>query len=156
MEVLDVVGRQSDGELAAVMCDGEPAVVAHCGDGPAVAVFDPVGGGQPEPAVVRAGDDHISDARRIAVGQTHLGRWWGVVEAMITGATVEFGDKLAGGGEHDRVEPSRSIGNPSVERILNCGGQVPDMNTAVIKVEVEASKGRLRGWRVTLPLRRGR
>ena len=28
----------------------------------------------------------------------------GVVEAMITGATVEFGDKLAGGGEHDRVK----------------------------------------------------
>ena len=75
-----------------------------------------------------AGDDHISDARRIAVGQTHLGRGRGVVEAMITGATVEFGDKLAGGGEHDRVEPSCSVGNPSVERILNCGGQVPDMN----------------------------
>ena len=28
----------------------------------------------------------------------------GVIEAMITGATVEFGDKLAGGGEHDRVK----------------------------------------------------
>jgi hypothetical protein len=25
------------------------------------------------------------------------------VEAMITGAAVEFADKLAGGGEHDRV-----------------------------------------------------
>ncbi len=60
-----------------------------------------------------------------------------MVEAMITGAAVEFGDQLAGGGEHDRVEPSRSVGNPSVERILNCGGQVPDMNPAVIKIEVE-------------------
>ena len=61
-----------------------------------------------------------------------------MVEAMITGATVEFGDKLAGGGEHDRVEPSRSVGNPSVERILCRGGHVADMNTAVIKVKLEA------------------
>jgi hypothetical protein len=27
-----------------------------------------------------------------------------VIKAMITGATVEVGDKLAGGGHHDRVE----------------------------------------------------
>ena len=42
----DVIGRQPDGVVAAVMCDGEPAVVAQGGDGPAVAVFDPVGGGE--------------------------------------------------------------------------------------------------------------
>ena len=122
---------------AAVVSDFQVAVSADFGDGPAVTVLDPVGGGQPEPSVVRAGDDHISDARRIAVGQPHLGRGWGVVEAMITGATVEFGDKLAGGGEHDRVEPSRSVGNPSRERILSGGGEVPDMNAAVIEIEVE-------------------
>ena len=52
-----------------------------------------------------AGDDHIPDTGPIAVGQTHLGGGWGVIEAMITGAAVEFGDKLAGGGEHDRVQP---------------------------------------------------
>ena len=56
---------------------------------------------------------------------------------MITGAAVEFGDKLAGGGEHDRVESGRSVGNPSGERILGGGGDVADMNAAVIKVEVE-------------------
>ena len=50
---------------------------------------------------------------------------------------VEFGDQLAGGGEHDRVEPCRPIGNPSAERILSRGGHVADMNTAVIKVEVQ-------------------
>ena len=34
------------------------------------------------------------------------------VEAMITGATVEFGDQLAGGGEHDRVKSGRSVEKP--------------------------------------------
>ena len=56
---------------------------------------------------------------------------------MRAGTAVEFGDQVAGGGEHDRVEPGRSVGNPSAERILSRGGQVADMNTTVIKVEVQ-------------------
>ena len=56
---------------------------------------------------------------------------------MLPGTAVEFGDKLAGGGDHDRVEPRRAIGNPSAERILGRGGWVADMDTAGIKVEVE-------------------
>src|SRR5215212_1329358 len=56
---------------------------------------------------------------------------------MGAGAPVEFGDQVAGGGDHDRVEPIRSVGNPSVERILGGGGQVADMDPAVSKVEVE-------------------
>ena len=51
----DVVGGESDGEPAAVMSDCQVAVSADCGDGPAVAVFDPVGGGEAEPAVVACG-----------------------------------------------------------------------------------------------------
>ncbi len=61
----------------------------------------------------------------------------GVIKAMRAGTAVEFGDQVAGGGEHDRVEPGRSVGNPSVERILGGGGEVADMNPTVIKVEVE-------------------
>ncbi len=60
-----------------------------------------------------------------------------MVEAMITGTAVEFGDQLPGGGDHDRVVPCRPIGNPSVERVLGRGGYVTDKNTAVIKVELE-------------------
>ena len=60
-----------------------------------------------------------------------------VIEPMRAGAAVQFGDQVPGGGEHDRVEPSRSIGNPSGERILGRGGEVADMNAAVIKVELE-------------------
>ena len=64
-----VVGGQSDGELAAVVPDRQVAALADAGDGPAVAVLDPVGGGEAEPAVVAAGDDHISDAGLVPVGQ---------------------------------------------------------------------------------------
>jgi hypothetical protein len=56
---------------------------------------------------------------------------------MCPGTAVEFGDKLAAGGEHDRVEPGRPIGNPSGESILARGGNVADVDAIVIKVEVE-------------------
>ena len=135
--MLDVVGGQSDGEAAAVMSDGEAAVLADCGDGPAVAVFDPVGGGEAEPPVVAAGDDHISDTGPVSVGQGHFGYRRRVIETMRAGTAVEFGDEVPGGGDHDRVEPSRSIGHPSVERILSRGSHVADMDTAVIKVELK-------------------
>ena len=75
---------------------------------------------------------------RFPSAKRHLGCGRRVtVEAMRAGTAVEFGDQVPGGGEHDRVEPSRSVGNPSAERILGGGGDVADMNTAVIKVEVE-------------------
>ena len=93
-------------------------------------------------------------ARLPSARRTSAGR--GVVEAMLSGTAVEFGDELAGGGEHDRVEPSRSVGNPSGERILGGFGEVADMHAAVIEVEVERARVRLRGGRVMLLLRRGR
>ena len=72
-----------------------------------------------------------------------------------TGAAVEFGDKLAGGGEHDRVKSGCSVGDPSGEGILGGGGHVADMDAAVIKVEVERCLVCLRGGRVMLLLRPG-
>ena len=111
----DIVGRESDGELAAGVPDGQVALFADMGDGPAVAVLDPVGGGEAESAVVGAGDDHISDTGPVPVGQRHLGCRRGVIETMRAGTAVEFGDEVPGGGDHDRVEPSRSVGNPSAK-----------------------------------------
>jgi hypothetical protein len=61
----------------------------------------------------------------------------GVIKTMRAGTAVELGDQVAGGGDHDRVESSRSIGNPSAERILSRGRPIADMNAAVIKVELE-------------------
>ena len=86
---------------------------------------------------LRAGDDHISDTGPVPVGQRHLGCCRRVIETMRAGTAVQFGDEVPGGGDHDRVEPSRSIGNPSVERILSRGGHIADMDPAVIKVELE-------------------
>ena len=73
----------------------------------------------------------------VPVGQTHLGRRGGVVEAMITGLSVEFGDQLAGGGEHDGVKSGRPVRCPGGEGILGGLGNVADMNTIVIEIEGE-------------------
>ena len=77
-----IVDRQPDGQVAAGVSDGQVTVFGDVSDGPAVAVFDPVGGGESESAVVAAGDDHISDTGPVPVGQTHLGRGSGVIETM--------------------------------------------------------------------------
>jgi hypothetical protein len=58
-------------------------------------------------------------------------------EEMITGFPVEFGHKLSGGGEHDRIESGGPVGNPGREGIVGGGGDVTDVNAAVIKVEVQ-------------------
>ena len=52
--------------------DVEVAVPADLGDGPAVAVLDPVGARIGEAAVVAAGDDHVADRCPVAVGQLDL------------------------------------------------------------------------------------
>ena len=48
----DIVGGEPDGEVAAGVPDGQVTLLADLGDGPAVPVLDPVGGGETEPAVV--------------------------------------------------------------------------------------------------------
>jgi hypothetical protein len=58
---------------------------------------------------------------------------------LITGSAVELGDELAGRSEHDRVQSGRSILNPSVERVLGDLGEITDMNTAMIEIEVECA-----------------
>ena len=56
---------------------------------------------------------------------------------MITGAAVEFGDKLAGRGEHDRIKSGSAVRKPSSEGILGGGGNVADVDAIVIEIEVE-------------------
>ena len=60
---------------------------------------------------------------------------------MITGSSIQVGDKLPGGGEHDRVQSGRSVEDPSGEGILGGCGNVADVDAIVIKVEGE--RGRL-------------
>ena len=74
---------------------------------------------------------------RFPSAKRHLRCCRGVIEPMRAGTGVQFGDQVQGGRDHDHIEPSRSIRNPRVERILARGGYVADMDPAVIKVEVE-------------------
>ena len=109
-------------------------------DGPAVAVLDPVGAGDPQPAVVAAGDDGVPDTGGAAVGEHAFPTPWGVgllVEAVLAGALVEFGDQLAGGGEHDRVEALVGVGTPRGEGVVGHGGQVTDVDALLVQVEAE-------------------
>jgi hypothetical protein len=132
-----IIARQPDGQLAARVSHSQVTVFADAADHPAVPVFHPIGGGEAEPAVVAAGDDHISDTRLIAVAQRHLDCHSGVVETMLPGAAVEISDEIAGRSDHDRVESNGSVGNPSGEGIIGDLGEIADMNTAVIKIELE-------------------
>ena len=154
--VLDVFGGQPHREPAAVMSDFEVALLADSGDGPAVAVFDPVGGGQAESPVVTAGDDHIPGAGLVPVGQPHHRIRDVAVEAVVSGAAVQLGHQIAGGGKHDRVQPGRPVSGPRVEGILGGGGEVADVDATLIQVEVERRPGHPRGARVSRRLRPGR
>ena len=91
-------------------------------------------------AVVPAGDDHIPDTGLVPVGQAHFRCGRGVVQAIGAGASVEVRDEVPGGGEHDRVEPSRPVGNPSREGILGGGGEVADMDAPVVEIEAPAPR----------------
>jgi hypothetical protein len=74
---MDVVEGQPDDEVAAVVPDGESAVVAHCSDRPAVAVLHLVGGGEAESSVVGTGDDHVAHTGLVPVRRMRpsIGPW---------------------------------------------------------------------------------
>src|SRR6478735_7820422 len=93
---LDVIGGQPGGEVAAVVPHGQIAAFADSGDGPAVAVLDPVSRGDSESAVVGAGDDHVADAGLVPVRQGHLSFGGCAGEPVVAGAAVEVGDEVAG------------------------------------------------------------
>ena len=122
------------------MSHGEVTVFGDVSDGPAVAVFHPVGGRESEASIVRSGDDHISDTRAVSVPETHFLPGRGTVATMITGSAVELSDQLAGGSEHDRVESDGSVENPSGQGILGDLCEITDVNTAMIKIEAECCR----------------
>jgi hypothetical protein len=135
--VTDVAGGQPQGAVAAGIPHSQVTLFGDVGDGPPVAVLHPIGGAQAEPVVVGPGDDHIPDTRPVTTGQSHLGRRRGVIKTICSGTAVEFSNEVPGGGDHDRVEPSRSVGKPSVECIFGGLSEVADLNPAVINVEPE-------------------
>ena len=56
---------------------------------------------------------------------------------MGLGAVVELGDELAGGGEHDRVQPVVAVVGPRGEHLFGGGGGVADVDPAAVEVEPE-------------------
>lgn len=98
-------------------------VVAEDGcDGPSVAVLDPIGGRHREAAVVGAGDDRVSHRRGETVGEVDLSGGGLAVEAVGAGTGVEFGDEVAGWGQHDRVQACGAVVLPGVEDLVGDGG----------------------------------
>jgi hypothetical protein len=61
---------------------------------------------------------------------------------MGAGASVEVGDDFPGGGEHDRVEPSRPVGSPSAERIFSSSGEIADMHATMLRLESDSHPSR--------------
>jgi hypothetical protein len=81
--------------------------------GPAVTGFNPVGRCQPKPAVVAAGNDQLTDAGSISIGQGYLqvGAGRGVGESVAAGSAVQFGNEVAGGASMIESSPlERSSG----------------------------------------------
>ena len=133
----DVVSWQ--GHPAAVLCmlHLQSAGAGDIQDGPAVTVFDPVGGGDAEPPFVSTGDDHIASGCTISVGQFDVSVGPGVVEALDTGSRVEPDDQITGGRQHDRVEATVAVCLPCGEQLLDRCGGVADVDAAAVKVEAE-------------------
>jgi hypothetical protein len=87
--------------------------------------------------VVGAGDDHIADTGVVSIGQAHLASNLGAAETTGACSSVEVGDEVSGGGEHDRVQPSGLVGNRRREGILCGGGEGRRRGPSVIKVEID-------------------
>ena len=59
---------------------------------------------------------------------------------MVAGSAVEVGDEVAGGGEHDRVQPGGAVGSPRGEGVLGGLGEVADVDAAMVEVEPECAR----------------
>ena len=113
------------------------AVAGEGVDGPAVAVLHPVGGADPEPAVVAAGDDHVPDARLVAIGQPDLAIGLGAGEAVEAGALVELCNEVASGCKHHRVAAVLAVVGPGGEQLLGHRVGVADVDPVAVEVEAE-------------------
>jgi hypothetical protein len=133
-----VAGWQLDGAPGTAMLHLQPAVTMSGEDSPAVAVLHPVDGGGAEPSVVVTGDDQLADTGPVSIRQGDLRASDGCRrEAVSLGSPVQFGDQVAGGGEHDRIEPISAVDSPCPEQVLGEGGQVADADTLPVQVEAQ-------------------
>ena len=144
----DVGGGQCDVSLRPQVGHLQRAGFEHGVDGPAVAVLDPVGGGDGDGAVVLAADDRVPGRAGQPVGELHGGLAGGVDgdavgrrfgESVGACAGVQLGDEVAGGGQHDRVAAGGAVVAPGVVGVIGAGGEVADVDALL--VEVVAQRG---------------
>ena len=142
-----IVGGQPDAAPGAGVLGGHVPAVVDLGEGPPVAVLHPVRGACAQLPVVGAGDEQIAVAGQVAVREPHHGRRRGrrrVVggggeagEAVGSGPLVEVADQVVGGGEHDGVQAGGAVDLPGREHRLRHGGEVADVDPALVEVEAE-------------------
>ena len=60
------------------------------------------------------------------------------MEAVGADAPVQLGDEVAGGGEHDRVKATVTVGQPCAEQLLGRGDGVANVDALPIEVEAES------------------
>ena len=140
--LLDVADRQGAAAAGVDVLHAQRPVVMHDGEGPAVAVFHPVGGGDGQSPVVAAGEHRVAGGADRAVGQPHLQAVPACAvgllgEAVVAGSGVQCGDQVAGGGEHDAVSPGGAVGGPGGEQLGGGGGRVADVHPLLGEVVAE-------------------
>ena len=135
----DVRGREGDGAAVLVVFDLERTVLQAGGDGPGVAVADPVlASVDGEFPVVVAGDDPVPDPGAVAVVQLDAdGLDLPGDDAVGAGAGGQVADAGGGGGEHEAAQPGGHVAMPGGVRLLQQRlGRAPD-DPIVRGVEVQ-------------------
>jgi len=88
----NIAGGQGDRQPAPEVDSPQPTGAGEGGNGPAVAVLDPVMGADAELPVVTAGDDQVADAGPVPVSQLDFSGRGAAGEAVGAGPLVELGD----------------------------------------------------------------
>lgn len=132
----DVLGGQHRGEAGVAVPHGQVAGV-DAGDGPAVAVLDPVGSTDAESAVVASGEYDVSDRGVRAVGQSHLIRGDRVGKAGGAGSLVELAHEVAGRCEHQAVPAGGLLLLPGAEDRVEAGLLFACVDAVVVEVVPE-------------------
>ena len=109
------------------------------GDAPTVAVSYPRGRPARQRPVVATRDDYVTAARRVAIRKDRLAIGRRSFQPDGTGGVIELSDLVAGGREHDRVEPALGIGMPGCDQGRGCGVGIDDVDPVVVEVEAEGT-----------------
>src|SRR5262249_29947718 len=133
----DVLRRQPDPKVRLKVPGVEAAVHSDAGDGPAVAVLDPIGDAGAQATVVVSGQDDVADGGPVPVGQLDLGSGDGAAKASCAGGPVQSCDEIAGGRQHQALAAFRPFGLPGSQDLAEAGVHVSAVHAVVVEIEPE-------------------